>query len=79
MSKPLAERPPAVPPLVQSAPAVGRVTLRLDEVALALGVSRRAIERERSAGRFPKPDIQVGRMPLWRPETIRAWVEGGGR
>ena len=56
-----------------------RMTLRLDELAHTLGVSRRTIERERSAGRFPKPDVQVGRMPLWRPETILAWIERGGR
>jgi predicted DNA-binding transcriptional regulator AlpA len=63
-----------------SPPSVAeRLALRLDEVAHTLGVSRRAIERERSAGRFPKPDLTIGRMPLWRPETIRAWVEGGGR
>jgi predicted DNA-binding transcriptional regulator AlpA len=55
------------------------MTLRLDELAHTLGVSRRTIERERSAGRFPKPDVQVGRMPLWRPETILAWIERGGR
>ena len=61
------------------APPATRLALRLDEVARALGVSRRAIERERSAGRFPKPDLTIGRMPLWRPETIRAWIEGGGR
>jgi predicted DNA-binding transcriptional regulator AlpA len=59
--------------------AVGRLTLRLDELAASLGVSRRSIERERSAGRFPPPDLTIGRMPLWRPETIRAWIEGGGR
>ncbi len=37
----------------QPGPPVDRMTLRLDEVAAALGVSRRVIERERSAGRFP--------------------------
>lgn len=56
-----------------------RMTLRLDELAASLGVSRRSIERERSAGRFPKPDLTIGRMPLWRPETIRRWMAGGGR
>jgi predicted DNA-binding transcriptional regulator AlpA len=60
------------------AAVVGRLTLRLDELAKALGVSRRAIERERAAGRFPKPDMTMGRMPLWRPETIHQWIEGGG-
>ena len=55
-----------------------RMALRLDEVAAALGISRRSVERERSAGRFPKPDIQIGRAPLWKPETIRNWIENGG-
>jgi predicted DNA-binding transcriptional regulator AlpA len=56
-----------------------RLALRLDEVARSLGVSRRAIERERSAGRFPTPDLHIGRMPLWTPAKVKAWVEGGGR
>ena len=57
---------------------IDRLALRLDELAAALGVSRRAIERERSAGRFPRPDRIIGRMPLWSPETIRRWIDGGG-
>lgn len=72
-------RPPTAadsPP--EAAPSVERMALRLDELAQALGISRRAIERERSAGRFPRPDLTIGRMPLWRPETIRQWIEGGG-
>jgi predicted DNA-binding transcriptional regulator AlpA len=56
-----------------------RLTWRLADVVKALGVSRRTIERERSAGRFPRPDRIMGRAPLWMPETIRAWVEGGSR
>lgn len=70
---------PAPPGPHEAAPSVERMALRLDELAAALGISRRAVERERSAGRFPKPDLTIGRMPLWRPETIRQWVEGGGR
>jgi predicted DNA-binding transcriptional regulator AlpA len=62
------------PPLAQ----IERLTLRLDDVATTLGVSRRAIERERSAGRFPRPDLTIGRMPLWRVVTIREWLENGG-
>jgi predicted DNA-binding transcriptional regulator AlpA len=69
----------AAPEAPSSDPYSDRLTLRLDEVAKALGVDRRSIERERSAGRFPKPDLQFRRMPLWRVETIRAWVERGGR
>ena len=59
-------------------PRIEPMALRLGEVARALGVARRVIERERSAGRFPKPDLTVGKMPLWRPETIRAWLDNGG-
>ena len=58
---------------------VGRLALRLDDLADALGVSRRSLERERSAGRLPRADLTIGRMPLWKPETIRRWIEGGGR
>ena len=59
---------------------VERLTYRLDELAAALGVSRRTLERERSAGRLPRPDLHIGRAPLWRCETIREWLEkGGGR
>jgi predicted DNA-binding transcriptional regulator AlpA len=60
---------------------IERLTLRFDEVAAALGVSRRLLERELSAGRFPRPDLHIGRVPLWRPETVRRWLDsqGGGQ
>jgi hypothetical protein len=41
--------------------------------------SRRWVEGQRSAGRLPRPDARVGRCPRWRPETIRRWLETGGR
>ncbi len=70
-------RPEAATPTVGAvAPPV--ITWRLDAVAKALGVSRRSLERLRAAGRFPRPDAHIGKMPIWMPETIRAWVEGGG-
>lgn len=59
--------------------ALPRLTYRLNEIADSLGVSRRTIERERAAGRFPKPDVQLGRTPLWTPETLVAWAKGGCR
>jgi predicted DNA-binding transcriptional regulator AlpA len=58
----------------QSAPPVDRMTLRLDELAAALGVSRRVLERERAAGRLPSPDLHIGKMPLWRVASIEAWL-----
>jgi predicted DNA-binding transcriptional regulator AlpA len=63
-------------PLVfRGRPVEERMTLRVDDLAVALGMSRRTIERLRSAGRFPAPDLRVGRIPLWRPETIRTWLD----
>ena len=59
-------------------PPTPRLLLRLDDLAVATGLDRRTIERERSAGRFPKPDVQIGEAPLWKPETIRAWIDAGG-
>jgi predicted DNA-binding transcriptional regulator AlpA len=41
------------------------------------GISRRTLERELSAGRFPRPVRYVGRRPFWRPEDVRRWAEGG--
>ncbi len=63
----------------QRQPPVPRLAYRLDELAVSLGMSRRTLERERSAGRLPKPDLHIGKAPLWRPETILAWLERGGR
>ena len=72
---PKAPTPPGVVPITTPLDGLsGRMTLRLDELAAALGISRRALERERAAGRFPRPDLTIGRMPLWRPETIRRWI-----
>jgi hypothetical protein len=59
-------------------PSIERLTYRLDEVAASLGVSRRALERERAAGRFPAPDMQIGKMPLWQRETLVRWIAQGG-
>ena len=61
------------------APRAERLVYRLDELAELLGVSRRTIERERSAGRFPKPDLQIGKAPLWKPTTIQGWIDRGGK
>jgi hypothetical protein len=63
----------------KSNPPVDRMTLRFDEVAAAIGVSRRVLERERAAGRMPKPDLRIGKMPLWRVETIHTWINSGGK
>jgi hypothetical protein len=52
--------------------------LSLNDLAAILNCSRRWLERERSAGRVPRPNFMTGRCPRWKPATIRRWIEGGG-
>jgi hypothetical protein len=33
----------------------------------------------RSAGQLPRPDVQLGRLPRWKPETLRDFIARGGR
>ena len=71
MTRPSPSEAPAAP--------TGRLAWRLDELAAALGVSRRSIERARARGAFPRPDARLGRVVLWKPETVAGWLEEGGR
>ncbi len=67
-----------IDPTRPEAPARIEPMMSLDDLAAALNCSRRAVERLKSAGKLPPPDLKIGRMPRWRPETFRRWVEGGG-
>jgi hypothetical protein len=60
-------------------PGVERLAFRIDEIATCLGVSRRLLEKERCAGRFPRPDKMLGRIPLWTRETLLDYLAGGNR
>ena len=53
--------------------------LGIDDLAAILSCSRRHVERMRSGGKVPKPDIKIGRMSRWKAATIRAWIERGGK
>ncbi len=64
------------------APAAGHIIeplLSIDDLAALLSCSRRLVERMRTAGKVPKPDIKIGKMPRWKAATIRAWIERGGK
>jgi predicted DNA-binding transcriptional regulator AlpA len=50
--------------------------LSIEAVAAYLECSRRHIERQRSTGRFPRPDFTVGNRPRWRTTTIDKWAFG---
>jgi hypothetical protein len=70
-------RPEAARPK-RTLPASIEPMLGIDDLAVLLNCSRRLVERMRSAGRVPKPDIKVGKCPRWKAATIRAWIERGG-
>lgn len=63
----------------RTVPLSERLTWGLDDIAELTGLNRRTLERLRSAGKFPPPDLRIGKRVLWRPETVRRWIEGGGR
>src|SRR5262249_4358650 len=84
MTLPIA--PPAAPgpaapsngdPLVMQ--PLPRPAYRPGRLARRPGVSRRTLERERAAGRFPRPDLAIGKAPLWTSDSIRAYLERGGK
>jgi predicted DNA-binding transcriptional regulator AlpA len=65
---PISDPPTALP--------VPRLLWGWPENVHATGIPRRTLERELSAGRFPKPIKRVGRRPYWRPADVIAWAEG---
>ena len=50
-----------------------------EDVAEHLGVSASTIRAYLARDQMPDPDRRLGRLPLWRPETVRAWDEGRPR
>jgi excisionase family DNA binding protein len=63
----------------QPAAIVERLAYSIAEIAAGLGIGRRTLEREIAAGRFPKADFYIGRLPRWRSDTVLDWIERGGR
>lgn len=60
-------------------PSAVEPLLSLEDPTRVLSCSRRLVERLKAAGELPRPDLRIGRMPRWRPETIRRWIGEGGR
>jgi predicted DNA-binding transcriptional regulator AlpA len=69
-----ADPPPAIP-------IRDKLLWDLNDITLLTGLSRRLLEKELSAGRFPRPDLRIGRRCLWKPATIKRFlgIEEGGR
>jgi hypothetical protein len=69
----------AIAPAVTLASAIEPL-LRVVDLERVLNCDRRTIERMRASGRLPQPDLFVGRRsPRWRAETVRAWINAGGK
>ncbi|HKM56160.1 MAG TPA: helix-turn-helix domain-containing protein [Isosphaeraceae bacterium] len=71
--------PPGRANLTPNAGHIIEPMLSIDDLAAILSCSRRLVERMRSAGKVPKPDIKIGKMPRWKAATIRGWIERGGK
>lgn len=54
------------------------LTYRMADLPIVFNVSRRTIERARSAGRFPQPNLHLGKAPLWTRKAVENWIEQGG-
>ena len=75
------------PRVRQPTPAVGNRTMSamdcLDRLLSAATVCQiidtkpRTFRRWIADGRFPKPDMRIGRALRWRESTVRAFIEGG--
>lgn len=49
------------------------------EVAALAGVQVGTVTRWRARGIAPEPDAVISRVPLWREQTIVAWLQQTGR
>ena len=75
--------PPPVP-APRGSTAAGRpeesILLSQAHAARLLDVTVRTLERWRSAGLFPGPDVQMGSNFLrWKRETVLRWIEQRSR
>jgi predicted DNA-binding transcriptional regulator AlpA len=61
--------------MADAVPFHERLLVGWDDVSAHVGVSRRLLEREVSAGRMPAPDVRIGRRACWRPSTITTWID----
>jgi predicted DNA-binding transcriptional regulator AlpA len=74
------EPTPLVVPLAAVAERLGiEPLLSLEDLCRILGCSRRKVETMKSSGRLPVPDLHIGRLPRWKPASIRAWLDNQAR
>ena len=45
------------------------------EFARLLGIGRRTFQTWRASDKLPAPDLHVGKIIRWRPETVQRWLD----
>lgn len=56
-------------------PAAGvEKLLSRQDVADALGITTRYLDKMSGSGDLPRPDLFLGNRPRWRPVTINRWI-----
>jgi predicted DNA-binding transcriptional regulator AlpA len=50
-----------------------------EDVATYLSVNASTVRAYVARQQMPQPDRHIGRMQLWRPETIQEWQQGRPR
>lgn len=48
--------------------------LGLAELAEMLGMKKDAVVQRVRRGRLPPPDVRLAATPIWKADTIRAWL-----
>lgn len=62
-----------------SKPTVAPMLFRLQDIADAVQLSKRTINRLRASGALPAADFAAGsKSPRWFQKTIDAWLSEGG-
>jgi predicted DNA-binding transcriptional regulator AlpA len=62
------DQQPAATPLGQDR------LLRPAQIAPILGISLSTFERMLASGKFPPPEIRIGRATSWRASTVQNWI-----
>ncbi len=44
------------------------------DIAALLRISRRTLQTWRAAGKLPPPDLHIGKVIRWKPESIESWL-----
>ena len=61
---------------IREAPTLGKAALSVAEMCEYLGIKKKTLYNQLSAGTFPIPYRKVGNKPIWSKKVVDAWLEG---